>query len=128
MRVRRAQRIYVIDATYRYLILDDPSLDVNTVSQPRCTYRESPQLRPSAVADIVNEEDSSYLAMNGAPDGIEAPAAGEIRAHGRARARVVATTAIPIREEFRCRRLWFFYHDIRAFTTSVSLFSDYWGY
>lgn len=65
--------------------------------------------------------------MNGAPDGIEAPAAGEIeiRAHGRARARVVATTAVPIREEFRCRRLWFFYHDIRAFTTSVrSAFSS----
>jgi len=30
------------------------------------------------------------------------------------------STVIPIREEFRCRRLWFFYHDIRAFTTSVS--------
>ena len=30
------------------------------------------------------------------------------------------STIIPIREEFRCRRLWFFYHDIRAFTTSVS--------
>lgn len=29
-------------------------------------------------------------------------------------------TKIPIREEFRCRRLWFFYHDLRAFTTSVS--------
>lgn len=29
-------------------------------------------------------------------------------------------TSIPIREEFRCRRFWFFYHDIRAFTTSVS--------
>ena len=30
------------------------------------------------------------------------------------------STAIPIREEFRCRRWWFFYHDLRAFTTSVS--------
>ena len=30
-------------------------------------------------------------------------------------------TSIPIREEFRCRRFWFFYHDIRALTTSVSL-------
>ena len=30
-------------------------------------------------------------------------------------------TAIPIREEFRCRRFWFFYHDLRALTTSVSL-------
>lgn len=30
-------------------------------------------------------------------------------------------TAIPIREEFRCRRFWFFYHDVRALTTSVSL-------
>ena len=29
-------------------------------------------------------------------------------------------TAIPIREEFRCRRFWFFYHDLRALTTSVS--------
>ena len=26
---------------------------------------------------------------------------------------------VPIREECRLRRLWFFYHDIRAFTTSV---------
>lgn len=26
---------------------------------------------------------------------------------------------IPIREEFRVRRLWFFHHDIRAFATSV---------
>ena len=30
------------------------------------------------------------------------------------------STVIPIREEFRVRRLWFFYHDLRAFTTSVS--------
>lgn len=30
------------------------------------------------------------------------------------------TTVIPIREEFRCRRAWFFYHDIRALVTSVS--------
>lgn len=30
------------------------------------------------------------------------------------------STVIPIREEFRFRRLWFFYHDLRAFTTSVS--------
>ena len=30
-------------------------------------------------------------------------------------------TAIPIREEFRCHRFWFFYHDLRALTTSVSL-------
>ena len=29
-------------------------------------------------------------------------------------------TIIPIREEFRCRRFWFFYHDLRALTTSVS--------
>ena len=29
------------------------------------------------------------------------------------------TTIIPLREEFRLRRLWFFYHDVRAFTTSV---------
>lgn len=29
-------------------------------------------------------------------------------------------TSIPMREEFRCRRFWFFYHDIRALTTSVS--------
>lgn len=29
-------------------------------------------------------------------------------------------TAIPIREEFHCRRFWFFYHDLRALTTSVS--------
>ena len=29
-------------------------------------------------------------------------------------------TAIPIREEFRCQRFWFFYHDLRALTTSVS--------
>ena len=29
-------------------------------------------------------------------------------------------TTIPIREEIRCRRLWFFYHDLRALTTSVS--------
>ena len=28
-------------------------------------------------------------------------------------------TIIPIREEFRCRRFWFFYHDLRAFATSV---------
>lgn len=27
-------------------------------------------------------------------------------------------TAIPIREEFHCRRFWFFYHDLRALTTS----------
>ena len=32
------------------------------------------------------------------------------------------STVVPIREEFRCRRWWFFYHDIRAFTTSVSPF------
>ena len=31
------------------------------------------------------------------------------------------TTIIPLREEFRLRRLWFFYHDVRAFTTSVRL-------
>ena len=31
-----------------------------------------------------------------------------------------SNTIIPIREEFRCRRFWFFYHDLRAFTTSVS--------
>jgi len=31
----------------------------------------------------------------------------------------VRTTAIPLREQFRCRRLWFFHHDLRAFTTSV---------
>ena len=31
-----------------------------------------------------------------------------------------SNTTIPIREEFRCRRFWFFYHDLRAFTTSVS--------
>ncbi len=30
------------------------------------------------------------------------------------------TTAIPLREEFRCRRFWFFHHDTRAFTMSVS--------
>ena len=30
------------------------------------------------------------------------------------------STVVPIREEFRCRRFWFFYHDARAFTTSVS--------
>ena len=29
-------------------------------------------------------------------------------------------TTIPIREEFRCQRFWFFYHDLRALTTSVS--------
>ncbi len=29
------------------------------------------------------------------------------------------TTVIPIREEFRCQRAWFFYHDIRALVTSV---------
>lgn len=29
-------------------------------------------------------------------------------------------TFIPIREEFRLKKLWFFYHDLRAFTTSVS--------
>lgn len=29
------------------------------------------------------------------------------------------TLSIPIREEFRLTRLWFFYHDLRAFTTSV---------
>ena len=29
-------------------------------------------------------------------------------------------TVIPIREEIRCRRFWFFYHDLRALTTSVS--------
>ena len=32
------------------------------------------------------------------------------------------STALPIREQFRCRRFWFFYHDLRAFTTSVSAF------
>ncbi len=32
----------------------------------------------------------------------------------------IITTVIPIREEFRCRRAWFFYHDIRALVTSVS--------
>ena len=31
----------------------------------------------------------------------------------------VPTTVVPIREEFRVRRLWFFHHDVRAFTTSV---------
>ena len=30
-------------------------------------------------------------------------------------------TVVPIREEFRCRRFWFFYHDLKALTTSVSL-------
>ena len=30
------------------------------------------------------------------------------------------TTTIPIREQIRLRRLWFFYHDPRALTTSVS--------
>ena len=29
-------------------------------------------------------------------------------------------TAIPLREQCRIRRFFFFYHDIRAFTTSVS--------
>lgn len=40
----------------------------------------------------------------------------------------VASTAIPFREEFRARRLWFFYHDIRALTTSwvpLPLFTIY---
>ncbi len=32
----------------------------------------------------------------------------------------IITTVIPIREEFRCRRAWFFYHDLRALVTSVS--------
>ena len=31
-----------------------------------------------------------------------------------------SNTVVPIREEFRCRRFWLFYHDLRAFTTSVS--------
>lgn len=31
---------------------------------------------------------------------------------------VIVTTAIPIREEFRCLRAWLFYHDVRAFVTS----------
>ena len=35
--------------------------------------------------------------------------------------RELHTTAIPIREQFRIRRFWFFYHDLRAFTTSVSM-------
>lgn len=30
-------------------------------------------------------------------------------------------TAIPLREQCRIRRFFFFYHDIRAFTTSVSV-------
>lgn len=30
------------------------------------------------------------------------------------------TTTIPIREQIRLKRLWFFYHDPRALTTSVS--------
>ena len=34
----------------------------------------------------------------------------------------LCSTAIPFREQLRCRRFWFFYHDLRAFTTSVSLF------
>lgn len=29
-----------------------------------------------------------------------------------------SSTVVPMREERRCRRLWFFYHDIRAFSTS----------
>ena len=29
-------------------------------------------------------------------------------------------TAVPLREQCRIRRFFFFYHDIRAFTTSVS--------
>ena len=32
------------------------------------------------------------------------------------------STDIPISQECRCRRFWFFYHDIRAFTTSVSMY------
>lgn len=35
-------------------------------------------------------------------------------------AQTLNTTAISIREEFHCKRSWFFYHDLRAFTTSVS--------
>ena len=30
-------------------------------------------------------------------------------------------TVIPLREQCRLRRFWFFYHDRRALTTSVSL-------
>ena len=33
----------------------------------------------------------------------------------------LTSTAVPLREQFRCRRFWFFYHDLRAFTTSVSV-------
>lgn len=38
------------------------------------------------------------------------------------------STAVPFREQFRCRRWWFFYHDIRAFTTSwlpLPIFATY---
>lgn len=31
------------------------------------------------------------------------------------------STSVPIREQLRCKRWWFYYHDIRAFTTSVSI-------
>lgn len=62
----------------------------------------------SVKAEIEIEEGGDKLQQNGAHS------ASEGGDHGR------RGTSIPIREEFRCRRFWFFYHDIRALTTSVS--------
>ena len=35
------------------------------------------------------------------------------------------STVIPIREEIRLRRFWFFHHDLRAFTTSVRVYVNF---
>ena len=60
--------------------------------------------------EIEIEEGGDKLQQNGAHGASEGDDDNERRG-----------TSIPMREEFRCRRFWFFYHDIRALTTSVSL-------
>lgn len=53
----------------------------------------------------------------------EIPGVGEIQQElDEGKGVTSGTTIIPMREEFRIRRLWFFHHDIRAFTTSVGLY------
>lgn len=73
---------------------------------------------------------TSTTAMLGAGDGSERDpdpgATDEAAINGAAKATSTSDfplaaghTVIPIREEFRCRRFWFFYHDIRSLATSV---------
>ena len=68
------------------------------------------------VVDVTSDGGGAGSLRNGAKAATTEPSGG-LEEEGLNR----RGTAIPIREEFHCRRFWFFYHDLRALTTSVSL-------